>query len=169
MALLGMVGGEVIFCLNFLILLHFTGNEYCGCSSTVEHSPVTREVVGSAPISRVKKKLLPEFFRWTRLKQANCFACLGCLPAEAYFFSRKNAPRWCPEKNFRRKIFMRGQHHPISRAKKKKGRKVFFLCGSRVLTAPERTKRSVVRPQQRTGAGGGRLVNRAVRLREILF
>lgn len=27
----------------------------CGCSSTVEHSPVTGEAVGSAPISRAKK------------------------------------------------------------------------------------------------------------------
>jgi hypothetical protein len=57
----------------------------CGRSSTVEHSPVTGEAVGSAPIARARKS--PEKgFSAARAKQANDFACVGVLTGGARFF-----------------------------------------------------------------------------------
>jgi hypothetical protein len=60
----------------------------CGCSSTVEHPPVTREVVGSAPISRALFGII------SSMKKIGNFLAvmvlLGIIGASGYFVYEKS-------------------------------------------------------------------------------
>ena len=71
-------------CVNVKFLLSCSVR---GRSSTVEHSPVTGEAVGSAPIARAIKAAFERLFAWA--KQANDFACVGVLTGGTRFFHQK--------------------------------------------------------------------------------